>query len=90
MIDVNDSVLRVEKVVEIPKFIRFDHQISNEELLDSWGEQVLEEADKAMKVSEDIDTSLVRSRYARGYSDGLRMALTFFNRMERVNKGMKK
>lgn len=65
--------------------------INYEKLLDDWGEKVLAESDKSMKLYEEdnYEESKVgeyKQGYRRGYSDGLRMALAILNRMEKVWK----
>jgi len=66
-------------------------EINYEKLLDDWGEKVLAESDKSVKLYEEdnFEGSKVgdyKQGFRRGYSDGLGMALAILNRMEKVWK----
>lgn len=57
-----------------------------EKLLDDWAEKLLSEADKFRETSEDAIVGSYNHGYSKGYSDGMYMALTFLNRIERKMK----
>lgn len=61
-------------------------EINYKKLLDDWGIKVLEESDKAEKIREDSKEGSYKDAHARGYGEGLRMALAMLNRMEKTYK----
>lgn len=53
-----------------------------EKLLDNWAEIVFRKADLAMDRAEDVKVDSYKHGYCKGYSDGLRMALSTLSREE--------
>jgi len=54
-------------------------------LLNQWADKIYKEADEAMQRYEDSNKFDFKSGYQKGYSDGLRMAISILTRMEQLN-----
>ncbi len=61
--------------------------IDYKKLLDAWGEKVLAKSDEMVKKEETVEVGSPKWQQCRSYGDGLRMALTMLNRMEKVEEG---
>ena len=63
-----------------------NEEFNYELLLDIWAEKCFSESDKAIEKMEYCEVGSYKYGYNKGYSDGLRWAVTFLNMFERKLK----